>query len=392
MSVRHEKRHLTRSVLEGVSFGLNDSLELCEGPRRLTRGNHSFGRGDPFRSLEANACRRLLLPLFHGQRHRGGGLRGRRAGGSRMRGSSHGRVCLWRMDSENRVGGAWRAAWSLWQILLDLPFALPGPEGRLPVHLGILGRVGSGLRATSNPYESPDLLGEYMLFHYGSAADLMPWPAGPSEAAGFPVRTVSELIDPATLGEGARGLDVGCAVGRSTFELTSHCSQVKGIDFSDSFIRAANELLRKGSLSYRFRGRRLLPLRYGHRFACRGVEGRIRGRGCLRPPVRLGFLRRRACGQPSCRLPDPRLFLDRLGTLVKPGGQLLLTTPFTWLEEFTPRDHWLGSGDSEDALGRILEPSFAREHRKEIPFVIREHRRKFQYSVSLGSRWRRLQT
>jgi xylulokinase len=28
LSVRHEKRHLTRSVLEGVSFGLNDSLEL----------------------------------------------------------------------------------------------------------------------------------------------------------------------------------------------------------------------------------------------------------------------------------------------------------------------------------------------------------------------------
>ena len=28
LSVRHEKRHLTRAVLEGVSFGLNDSLEL----------------------------------------------------------------------------------------------------------------------------------------------------------------------------------------------------------------------------------------------------------------------------------------------------------------------------------------------------------------------------
>ena len=31
LSVRHEKRHLTRSVLEGVSFGLNDSLELMRG-------------------------------------------------------------------------------------------------------------------------------------------------------------------------------------------------------------------------------------------------------------------------------------------------------------------------------------------------------------------------
>ena len=249
------------------------------------------------------------------------------------------------------------------------------------------------MSTTSNPYESPDLLGEYMLFHYGSAADLMPWPAGPSEAVGFPVRTVSELIDPATLGEGARGLDLGCAVGRSTFELTSHCSRVKGIDFSDSFIRTAKELLEKGSLSYRFREE-------GDSF--RSATATVSPAEGSRAEFEVGD----ACDLPSglgsfdvvhaanllCRLPDPRLFLDRLGTLVKPGGQLLLTTPFTWLEEFTPRDHWLGSGDSEDALGRILEPSFAREHRKEIPFVIREHRRKFQYSVSLGSRWRRLQT
>ena len=31
LSVRHEKRHLTRAVLEGVTFGLNDSLELMRG-------------------------------------------------------------------------------------------------------------------------------------------------------------------------------------------------------------------------------------------------------------------------------------------------------------------------------------------------------------------------
>ena len=38
-----------------------------------------------------------------------------------------------------------------------------------------------------------------------------------------------------------------------------------------------------------------------------------------------------------CRLPNPQAFLDRLNELVAPGGQLLLTTPFTWLEDFTPK-------------------------------------------------------
>ena len=42
-----------------------------------------------------------------------------------------------------------------------------------------------------------------------------------------------------------------------------------------------------------------------------------------------------------CRLPNPQAFLARLNELVTPGGQLLLTTPFTWLEDFTPRENWL---------------------------------------------------
>ena len=92
-----------------------------------------------------------------------------------------------------------------------------------------------------------------------------------------------------------------------------------------------------------------------------------------------------------CRLPDPNLLLNRLPDLVKPGGQLLLATPFTWLEEFTARENWLGSGDSEEELTRILSPDFELEEKREMPFVIREHRRKFQYSVAFGTRWRRLQ-
>lgn len=43
-----------------------------------------------------------------------------------------------------------------------------------------------------------------------------------------------------------------------------------------------------------------------------------------------------------CRLPDPMLFLQRLPSLVKPGGIAVLTTPFSWLEAWTPKNKWLG--------------------------------------------------
>jgi len=37
------------------------------------------------------------------------------------------------------------------------------------------------------------------------------------------------------------------------------------------------------------------------------------------------------------RLRTPQNFLNRLGTLVAPGGILVITSPYTFLEEFTPK-------------------------------------------------------
>ena len=91
-----------------------------------------------------------------------------------------------------------------------------------------------------------------------------------------------------------------------------------------------------------------------------------------------------------CRLPEPKKFLDRLPSLVKQGGSLILATPFTWLEEYTPRNKWIGSGDSKEKLEELLGPQFKLEYEEDLPFLIREHRRKFQYSVSWGTRWKRL--
>jgi len=49
----------------------------------------------------------------------------------------------------------------------------------------------------------------------------------------------------------------------------------------------------------------------------------------------------------------------------------------------------LEEGDSASALKNILEEHFDLEMEKNLPFLIREHRRKFQYSLALGMRWKR---
>ncbi len=38
-----------------------------------------------------------------------------------------------------------------------------------------------------------------------------------------------------------------------------------------------------------------------------------------------------------CRLPDCNLFLNRLPGMVTPGGIVVFTNPFTWLEQYTPK-------------------------------------------------------
>lgn len=92
------------------------------------------------------------------------------------------------------------------------------------------------------------------------------------------------------------------------------------------------------------------------------------------------------------RLPSPERFLAALPGLVRPGGQLILTSPYTWLPEYTAREKWLGGRDGRktlDGLRTALEPAFSLRETKDLPFLIREHARKYQWSVAQASIWRR---
>ena len=96
------------------------------------------------------------------------------------------------------------------------------------------------------------------------------------------------------------------------------------------------------------------------------------------------------------RLPDPKRCLKRLPSLVRPGGQLIITSPYTWLEEFTPREAGLAASNATaarcltlDGLRDALTEQFELAAVKDLPFLIREHARKFQWSVAQATLWRR---
>ena len=97
-----------------------------------------------------------------------------------------------------------------------------------------------------NPYESDELLQQYLVFHYANAEEQFPYSFGGADALDFPRRCALQGADLSKLAAGARALDLGCSVGRSSFELARHCEEVIGIDYSQAFIDAANRIVAEG--------------------------------------------------------------------------------------------------------------------------------------------------
>ena len=97
-----------------------------------------------------------------------------------------------------------------------------------------------------------------------------------------------------------------------------------------------------------------------------------------------------------CRLPDPEAFLRDCAKLVRPDGVLVLVSPHSWLEAWTPKHKWLGGarsapgGDDEKkktnrsfaAIRALLESpagGFDLVDQTDLPFLIKEHDWKFQW-------------
>jgi putative 4-mercaptohistidine N1-methyltranferase len=247
-----------------------------------------------------------------------------------------------------------------------------------------------------NPYETEKLLEEYILLHYGAPDTILPWAFGPREALEFPARCVSEHVHAQP---GDRALELGCSVGRACFELSVTCAEVIGIDFSQSFIAEAQRLARErtASFSYPEEGelRQHATIALSNHFHPERVRFEVGDATALRPD--LGSFDIVLAANLLCRVPDPAAVLCRLPALVRPGGQLVITSPYTWMEEYTPRDRWLGGlvrdGQAVRSLASLteaLQSSFELTACSDMPFLIREHARKFQWSVAQASCWRRL--
>lgn len=241
-------------------------------------------------------------------------------------------------------------------------------------------------------YETEAMLNQYLLMHYGSEADIWGNASTPPQfkpaIVHLPLKCAELVQHFAT--EKNRALDLGCAVGRSTFELARHFGEVVGIDYSHDFIVAAETLRHTGALTYQRKDSGAQSTALIARVDATIDRSRVRfeqGDACALPLHIRGF-DAVLMANVLCRLPDPAAALERMqGTnaLVAPGGILVMTTPFSWLEHYTPCERWM---DGVEAIAAVLS-EFELLHTEELPFMIREHARKFEYIITLASVWKR---
>ena len=242
-------------------------------------------------------------------------------------------------------------------------------------------------------YESDARMAEYAEFHYGEE-----W----FGVANFPQALANKALTTMAGRPKARALDLGCASGRSSFELAREFEHVDGVDFSANFIHQGVEMAEQKVLRYTRVEEGDLVSYQERTLASLGLEDSAE---------RVSFHQGDACNlKPQFnhydlvlaanlidRLYKPSQFLQSIHERINAGGILMIASPYTWLEEYTPKEEWIGGfkRDGEnvttlEGLKELLEPHFRMISEPEkVPFVIRETMHKYQHSLSEVTLWER---
>ncbi|RXJ76182.1 methyltransferase [Arcobacter sp. F155] len=244
-----------------------------------------------------------------------------------------------------------------------------------------------------NVYETDEQISQYCEFHYGEEN---------FGVRNFPKASVELLKPYFDEIDSKKALDLGCSVGRSTFELAKHFDEVLGIDFSANFINVGVKLKKYDTLTYKVATEgelfeeKTISLKDFDLEDTKKKTSFMQGDACNLKELYTGY-DLIFCSNLIDRLYYPQKFLDDIPNRVNKDGLLVLLSPYTWLEDYTPKENWLGGFIKDnkeiktlDTLKQNLEDRFELVQTIDVPFVIRETARKHQHTVSQMSIWKKI--
>ncbi|HEY9018858.1 5-histidylcysteine sulfoxide synthase [Thiomicrospira sp.] len=251
-------------------------------------------------------------------------------------------------------------------------------------------------------YETDSLVSQYCEFHYGDETfGVANFAKSYADLAIELAQSDIDLAKRLSLSV----LEVGCSVGRASFELAKYFDHVTGLDFSARFIHVANQLKQTGSVLYTlpiegeimdFKERKLADL--GLQASATKCEFLQQDASNMKPHFK-GYDMIVAANLID-RLYDPAKFLTEVAARLNPGGLLLITSPYSWSEQATVKANWLGgykdsqSGENVttlEGLHRLLDADFTRVREPfDMAFVIRETARKYQHTLAEVTIWKKM--
>lgn len=239
--------------------------------------------------------------------------------------------------------------------------------------------------------EMDDSIARYCEFHYGRTYFDVP---------NFPKALAQLCLDLMKDRPRQKALDLGCSVGRASFELARGFDHVTGLDFSARLIQVGVKLLEQGFTRHPL-------LEEGELYSFREVTLEDLDLDALREKV--AFYQADACNLKELytgydlilaanlidRLYDPRKLLTMIHERLNRGGLLVIASPYSWDETITEKNKWLGGirKDGEPyptlkALHEALAPHFDPVgDALKIPFVLRITQNRFEHTLSEVTVW-----
>ncbi len=205
-------------------------------------------------------------------------------------------------------------------------------------------------------YNAPGMLSAYLWSHFGDLLN----DSGATQA----YQVWSKAFTP-TSGD---ALDVGCAVGRLSFDLAESHDHVIGLDTSIGFIRKAREILTQKEIAFDLIVEGHITEPRTHRFD----EGRDFSRvdfivaDALALPFRARAFATTAAINLLEKVPDPLKHLTEINRVLRDrSAMFLFSDPFSWDESVSPPERWLsGNGNAQysargiDTMRRMFAGEF----------------------------------
>jgi SAM-dependent methyltransferase len=239
----------------------------------------------------------------------------------------------------------------------------------------------AGLLAESGPDDQPyarllEHLSIYLDAHWGDRAD------PPPESAGFGASALLERL--ARLRRVERAVELGCSVGRIVAELAATADHVVGVDLQFGAVRRARKILDGERVPY---ARRIAGRHYAAAVidaGDRAVPAAHRTLICgdvLDPPLIPGHYDRVVALNMLDSVARPRLLLAVLDGLCRPGGELILSAPYSWQSSVMDEGERIGGADPAAAVAAILRTGdgiggrYKIEEEADVPWTLRRDAR-----------------